>query len=228
MKKRRLIVAVVLGMIAGLAVAMGIYYKAKFPYGQSHCCISGMEGSLEMYAEEHVGHYPTGEASPEASLSLLCRSNYLDAYTIRGMTVPEKTVKTILESGGLLGPDTCGWHYTDGLTRADDQRIALLYCKQPLGHNGERTKDGGRQVVFVGGNIEWISGEKWPSFIQEQKELLSKRSDRAESGKPLVEAIIELPDGRQIENVDAPCTMALPVDCPPAPKVILGGTRLWP
>jgi hypothetical protein len=202
MKKRLFIAVIILGIIAVLAIAMGTYYKAKFPYGSSHCCIINVMDSLEMYAEEHVGHYPTGGASPEASLSLLCRSNYLDAYTIRGMTVPEKTVRTILESGGLLGPDTCGWHYTDGLTRADDQRIALLYCKQPLGHNGDKTKDGGRQVVFVGGRIGWISGEKWPSFLQEQNELLSKRSTRAKSGGPLVNAIIELPNGRQVENVD--------------------------
>jgi hypothetical protein len=65
-------------------------YKSKFPYGQSHCCIIGVEGALEQYAMENAGRYPTGESCPEASLSLLCRSNYLDAYTIRGMIVPEK------------------------------------------------------------------------------------------------------------------------------------------
>lgn len=118
------------------------------------------------------------------------------------MIVPEATVRKILESGGLLGPDTCGWHYTDGLTRADDTRITLLYCKQALGHNGERTKGGGRHVVFVGGSIEWISGSKWPSFLQDQKELLSKRTDRAKNGRPLVSATIQLPDGREIESVD--------------------------
>ena len=207
MKKSLLIASIILGIIAVLAIALGAYYKAKFPYGQSHCCIDNMMFSLEQYAEEHAGHYPTGEVSPEASLSLLCRSNYLDAYTIRGMNVPEKTVRAILEGGGLLGPDTCGWHYTDGLTRADDPRIALLYCKQPLGHNGQKTKDGGRQVVFVGGNIDWISGEKWSPFLEEQKELLSKRSGRAKTGAPLVDAIIELPDGRQIKSLDAPYTI---------------------
>lgn len=207
MKKRLFIFAVVLGIIAVLAIILGTLYKAKFPYGESHCCIINMMFSLEQYAQEHAGHYPTGEASPEASLSLLCRSNYLDAYTIRGMIVPEKTISTILGRGGLLGPDTCGWHYTDGLTRADDPRIALLYCKQPPGHNGQKTKDGGRQVVFVGVNIKWISGDKWPSFLEEQNQLISKRSDRAKTGAPLVGAVIELPDGRQVENLDVPYTI---------------------
>lgn len=163
--------------------------------------------SLDQYAEEHAGHYPTGQASPEASLSLLYRSNYVDANTMRGMTVSEKTVRRILEGGGLLGPETCGWHYTEGLTLVDDPQIALLYCKQPLGHNGEKTTDGGRQVLFVGGYIGQISGDEWKSFLQQQDELLAKRSDRAKSGKPLVDAIIELPDGRRVESVDAPYTM---------------------
>ena len=178
MKKRLRIIAIVFGIVAVLVIAGGVYYISKFPYGQSHCCIIGVMGALEQFASENGGRYPTGESSPEASLSLLCRSNYLDAYTIRGMIVPEETTRRILDSGGLLGPDSCGWHYTDGLTRADDTRIALLYCKQPLGHNGDKTKDGGRQVVFVGGNIEWISGKTWSAFLEEQKKLLSQRTDR--------------------------------------------------
>jgi hypothetical protein len=207
MLKRHPIIITILAIIAVSAVSGRIYYKWKYPYGWSHCCIIAMMSVLEQYAMENGGRYPTGGSSPEASLSLLCRSNYLDAYTIRGMTVPENTVRKILDRGNLLGPDTCGWHYTDGLTRADDPRIALLYCKQPLGHNGQRMKDGGRQVVFVGANIEWISGDKWPAFIEEQKELLSKRDARAKAGTPLVNAIIELPDGQQIETVDAAYTI---------------------
>ena len=209
MRKRLITVAIVLGTIALLVVGGGMfYYKWKYPYGWSHCCIIGMMSSLEQYAEEHGGHYPAGESSPEASLSLLCRSNYIDAYTIRGMTVPESTVRPILERGGLLGPDSCGWQYVEGLTQADDPRIALLYCKQALGHNGQRTKDGGRQVVFVGsGGITWVSGDRWPSFLKEQKELLSSRSSRAKTGAPLVTGGIELPAGTYLETVECGYTL---------------------
>jgi len=207
MKKRLRVITVVFGIFAILIIAGGVHYKSKYPYGHSHCCIIGVMGALEQYASENGGRYPTGEPSPEASLSLLCRSNYLDAYTIRGMIVPEDTVRAILDKGDLLGPDSCGWHYADGLTRADDSRIALLYCKQPLGHNGDKTKDGGRQVVFVGGNIEWLPGKKWPTFLEEQKELLSKRTDRAKAGTPLVDAMIELPDGRQIQGLECVSTI---------------------
>jgi hypothetical protein len=204
MKKRFHIAAIIFGIIGFLSIAIGVQYRKTYPYGWSHCCIIAMSFSLDQYAEEHGGHFPTGEASPEASLSLLYRSNYVDANTMRGMTISEKIVRRIFKGGGLLCPDTCGWHYTDGLTLADDQQIAILYCKQPLGHNGEKTMDRAREVAFVGGYIEPISGDKWQSFVQEQNELLAKRSDRAKSGKPLVDAIIDLPDGRQVESVDAP------------------------
>jgi hypothetical protein len=208
MKKRLVIVVSILGFIGVSAIAVWVSYKNHYPHGASHCCIIGMENALEMFARENAGHYPSGEASPEASLSLLARSNYVDSYTLRGMIVPEQTVRSIFAHGGLLGPDSCGWHYTDGLTLADDARIAILYCKEPLGHNGQKTKDGSRQVVFVGGNIGWISGDKWTAFLQEQKELLSKRNERSKAGRPLVDASIELPDGWRIDYMDVPYTIS--------------------
>jgi hypothetical protein len=201
-------IAIYIALVAVAIVVAGatVYYRVTFPYGQSHCCILGMSGALEQYAEENGGRYPAGEASPEASLSLLYKSNYVDAYTLRGMTVPEQTVRSILEGGGLLGPEACGWQYVPGLTRADDPGLALLWCKNALGHNGQRSKGGGRQVVFIGRGIEWISGDKWPAFLQRQKELLEHRSVRAVSGIPLVTGIIELPDGTHLNGVEGYCT----------------------
>lgn len=195
-----------LAAVGVLIAGATFYYKMVFPYGQSHCCIIQMSGALEQYAEENGGRFPSGGATPEASLSLLYRSNYLDAYVLRGMTVPEKIVRGILEAGGVLGPESCGWHYVPGLTRADDADLALLWCKMPLGHNGQRMKDGGRQVVFIGRGIEWISGDKWPAFLSEQQALLEHRSRRAVSGMPIVTGSIELPDGVHLSRFDGPCT----------------------
>ena len=196
-------------VLAALAILLGgglVFYKTTFPYGQSHCCIIGMMGALYQYAEENDGRFPAGETSAEAALSLLYKSNYIDAYSLRGMTVPEKTVRSILEGGGLLGPDSCGWHYEPGLTRADNPRLALLWCKNALGHNGQRAKDGGRQVVFIGRGIERISGAKWAAFLEEQNQLLQQRSARAVSGLPLIKGIIELPDGTLQDEFEGHCT----------------------
>jgi len=203
-KRRTLII---FAAVAITAAGAAVYYRVRFPYGQSHCCIIGMSSALEQYAQENGGRYPAGGATPEASLSLLYKSNLVDAYTLRGMTVPESTVRKILESGGLLAPESSGWQYVPGLTRADDPGLALLWCKMPLGHNGQRTKDRGRQVVFIGRGVEWISGEKWPAFLSEQKALLEHRSSAAVSALPLVTGTIELPDGIRLSRFDGPCTI---------------------
>src|SRR6266542_1662584 len=180
--------AVLFGLLLMLAGGGFAYYNWKFPFGNSHCCIIEMMSALCEYADSHTGRFPAGESSPEESLSLLYKDQLIEPYTLRGMTISEETVRRILEDGKLLGPDSCGWNYVEGLTQADDSRVAILWCKQPLGHNGEWTKGGGRQVVYVGGNIEWVSGNKWSAFLEEQEQLLSRRSDRVNGPYTLSES----------------------------------------
>jgi hypothetical protein len=207
MRKRTVIILSALGIVVVLATSGLVYYRWTFPYGHSHCCILAVMFALESYAKEHGGHYPSGEPSAEASLSLLHRSGDLDPYTLRGMTIPEETTRSILQGGGLLSPESCGWHYVDGLTQADDRGLALLWCKEPLGHNGNRTRDGARQVVFVGGDVQWVSGARWPAFLEDQKRLLAERSPRAMAGAPLLTGSIELPDGTRLDHLDCTCTV---------------------
>jgi len=207
MSKRRLIISLIVMVVVILLGRWMVYYTQTFPYGSSHCCIIQFICTLEQYAEENGGKYPAGESSPEASLSLLYKSNGMPPDILRGMTVPEKTVRRILEGGGLLGPDSCGWHYVPGLTRADDQKLALLWCKSALGHNGQRTKDGSREILFVGGRLGLISGDEWPAFLQEQEDLLKLRSAKALEGVPLVTWSIELPDGSRSDRADSPYTL---------------------
>ena len=47
------------------------YWKYQYPYGQTHRCTRAMWFTLNEYAYAHEGKYPMGEATPEASLSLL-------------------------------------------------------------------------------------------------------------------------------------------------------------
>jgi len=196
---------ITISLVLVLMAGSYAYNRHQYPYGASHCCINAMSLALYNYAEDHGGRYPVGESSPEASLSLLCNPEYMPVEEIfRGMTIPLATVHNALKNGGRLGPDSCGWHYVEGLTKADDPRLALLYCKVALGHNGQRTSDGGRQVVLISGGIDWVSGAKWPKFLEQQKQLLLKRTEREKLGLPVVDAVIELPDGSQIEKGDGP------------------------
>lgn len=162
-------------LVGGFAVTGYLWHRSTYPYGSSHCCILIVGAGLDRYAEDHGGIFPRGESSPEASLSLLYKEG-LDANALRGMTVPEETTRALLESGHLLTPTTCGWHYVEGLTKSDDPQLALLWCKEALQHDGSRGKSGSREVIMLDGSRTSISAAKWPGFLANQKKLLEKRS----------------------------------------------------
>ena len=151
-----------------------LFYRWTFPFGYSHSCDKILMFALDQYTDEHGGEYPAGEATPEASLSLLY-PKYADEYVLQGKTVPIDLVKAILERGERLGPESCGWHYVEGLRKDDDTRLALCWDKVGLGHNGQRLSDGGHFVLFVGLRQEYIEGTKWEAFLEEQKKLLDER-----------------------------------------------------
>jgi hypothetical protein len=168
-----LIVALVIGAIG----AWG-YHRRQYPYGWSHCCSKVLGMELTMYAEDHSDKFPAGQATPEASLSLLTKGDYnIDARILRGKTVPLKVAEDALAKDGFLGPETCGWHYVEGLTKTDDPRIAILWDKVGLDHFGGRIKGGGHEVVFLDGLVRYISTSKWSEFLEEQKGLLAARTN---------------------------------------------------
>ncbi|HBO44202.1 MAG TPA: hypothetical protein DD670_09770 [Planctomycetaceae bacterium] len=178
-KRRWFKALIILGVLAAGVFGGGIlYFRWKFPYGPSHCCDKCLMFALDQYAEDHGGNYPAGEASPEASLSLLYPRYEPTGEILRGKTVPLEVVQPILERGGRLGPDTCGWHYVEGLRLDDDPRLALCWDKARLGHNGQRTADGGTAVLFVKLGYEYIPGSKWNEFLAEQEKLLAEHNEK--------------------------------------------------
>jgi hypothetical protein len=172
-KHLRLMLSIIIAMVC-VAGAGWLYHRWLYPYGWSHSCDSQLMLALDQYAQDHGGAYPAGEATPEASLSLLY-PKYANEWVLQGKTVPLAVVKQVLERGDRLGPDTCGWHYVEGLTLSDDPKLALCWDKIGLGHNGERLSDGGHEVLFVHMGIEYIPGAKWPEFLKEQEKLLAQR-----------------------------------------------------
>jgi hypothetical protein len=79
--------------------------------------------------------------------------------------------------------------------------------KVGLGHNGERLGHGGREVVFVGGDIRVIPGAEWPAFLEEQRQLLAQRDPLARRGGSVLVAKIKLPTGELVDHVDSPFRM---------------------
>lgn len=165
-------------LLAAVAAVFGVWVylsMPKYPYGWSHCCSKMLNMTLLQYADAQGGRFPAGEACPEASLSLLYREKLCDANLLRGKTVPLDEVETILNRGDLLGPETCGWHYVEGLTKNDDPRIAIIWDKVGLGHNGEALKPGGHSVIFLNGEEKYVPESEWPEFLEEQQRLLDAR-----------------------------------------------------
>ncbi len=170
-----------LGLATFLAVAgLGVYayYRYTFPYGQSHCCDLILHGALEEYAENHGGAFPSGGSTPEASLTMLYGTvPWVQPYLLRGRTVSEAVVRQALRRDGHLGPESCGWHYVEGLRLDDDPKLALFWDKVGLGHNGQRLSHPGHTVLFVSGDRRFISESDWPAFLSEQRRLLGEHTN---------------------------------------------------
>ena len=166
--------AIVVGLVSG--VVWG-WWQHHYPYGWSHCCDKQLYLYLLQYADAHDGSFPKGETTPEASLSLLQRYFAKEdlAGLLRGKSVPESVTAEILARDELLGPESCGWNYVEGLRNGDSSQLALFWDNAGLDHNGGRLPNGGHIVTFVSGNSEYIPESKWPEFIEEQQRLLGER-----------------------------------------------------
>jgi hypothetical protein len=176
-QRSRLIARIFAGSIVALllVVATGwAAYRWRYPYGWSHCCDKQIVIALIHYANTHDGRFPAGEATPEASLSLLY-SEDVDARLLRGKTIFGDETRKLLEAGKRLTPETCDWHYVEGLTTKDRGDIAIFWDKVGLGHNGEQI-GGGHSVGFVNGSTALISGADWPAFLEEQRAMLNARN----------------------------------------------------
>ena len=166
--------------IALAVVVLGVYvsYRRTFPYGWSHCCDLILAQALQQYADNHNGAFPTGGPTPEASLSLLYSNvDWVTPDLLRGRTVSEAVVKETLKRDGRLGPDSCGWHYVEGLRVDDDPGLAIFWDKIGLGHNGQRLSHPGHTALFVGGDRRFIPESDWQTFLSEQARLLQQRTN---------------------------------------------------
>lgn len=162
------------GVLLILVVVGYAWYQHRFPYGGSHACIKQIGWALAIYADENDGWFPSGGDSPEASLSLLYGD--LNIYPLAGKTIAPEMAQRAIDEHGHLGPESCDWHYVEGLRDDDNPEIAIVWDKIGLGHNGDRLKSGGHEVLFVDRTSHLISGIEWEAFLLRQKELLAQRA----------------------------------------------------
>jgi len=179
-KKRIRRAAAWTGVVFGLLIllAYGVW-RQHFPYGNSHCCDLQLGTALREYASIYGGYLPAGEKTPEASLSILYGTvpwfnGPYGANLLRGKIVPEAAVQARLDQGQRLTPETCGWHYVEGLRDDDDGQIAVCWDKVGLDHFGGLLPDGSHTVLYLFGNHGTITAEEWPNFLDEQQRLIAK------------------------------------------------------
>ncbi|NUQ62248.1 MAG: hypothetical protein HUU20_07155 [Pirellulales bacterium] len=176
------------GMAAAcLLVAVAYFwYRYQYPHGYNHCCDKALYLALLNYAAAHEGAFPAGESTPEASLSLVYRwsREAIDAHTLAGKTGSTAATQSTLDRGELLGPDTCGWNYVEGLRLDSNPRLALFWDKDGLGHDSQRLPGGGHEVYFLSGEVVHIPESEWSKFRAEQHTLLDDEKRSAEDKRP--------------------------------------------
>ena len=175
-KKQRIaivFIVVLFGSVYGLCRFLLHYY---YPFGCYHRCDKQLWFALQEYAQQHGGKFPCGQASPEASLSLL-GPNY--GYLLRRRDVPLDVVQQMLDSGELLGPETCGYNYVEGLCINSNPKLALFWDKEGLSEMGERLTAGGHLVTYVGADCQYISEAEFGDFLDQQRKLLADEKFKA-------------------------------------------------
>ena len=176
MTKKAQIAVVILVVGSLFGVPYG-FYRYQFPFGMYHRCDKQLSGALWEYAQTHGGKFPAGEATPEASLSLLGEGH---GYLLVPRDKSETVVEQMLARGELLGPDTCGWNYTEGLCVDSNSGLALFWDKEGLNEMGGRLGGGGHLVTTVGRGIEYIPASRWDSFLEEQRRLLAEEKAKTQ------------------------------------------------
>ncbi len=169
--KTKIGIAVVVLVIGSLFAAAYRHRRHQYPLGSYHRCDKQLHMALREYADTHDGRFPSGEATPEASLSLL-GSDYGYLLVRRGESV--EVVEEMLERGELLGPETCGWNYVEGLSVDSNHELALFWDKEGLSEVGRRLPEGGHYVSFVGQAYSYIPASEWDNFLEGQRKLLAE------------------------------------------------------
>jgi hypothetical protein len=170
------IFGIAVAVVVALIVSSYGCYRYAYPYGWDHRCDKQLYLTLQNYAEKYDGAFPSGEATPEASLSLIQTLEDIHdfGYLLRRRDVPVERVSEILKRGELLGPDTCGWNYVEGLHRDSNPELALFWDKEGLSEIGMRLGGGGHNVTFVSCQCLHIPESEWNDFMENQKRLFAE------------------------------------------------------
>ncbi len=174
-----------LGIVA--VVSLKFLWANQFPYGHSHSCSKAIGSTLLIYAHDHDGWLPNGGSMPEQSFSLIWTNG--DPYSVksilRGKHLAQAVVDAALAKDGFLSPQSCGWHYVEGLREDDGPHLAVAWDRTiGLDHNGRRRSGLVHEVILLDGSVQWVKKPKWKEFVKTQRELLAEIMSKRPTNSP--------------------------------------------
>jgi len=155
---------VVFGSAVGVVLLSIVYVRAhplvfnECFFGHAHCMKSAGLG-LESYAADHGGRFPFHTNGCAAALALAVAGGYCC-------------------DSELTGPGYVTRVYVQGLSRANDGQLAMLFDKVPTPggdhcHFFQRMRAPlGREVYTIGNGMRFIPQREWSKFSIEQVNLL--------------------------------------------------------
>jgi len=150
---------------AVVVLACCVVYVRAYPlvfnesfFGHAHCMKSAGLG-LEAYAADHGGRFPFHTNGCAAALALARAGSYCS-------------------DSELTGPSYVTRVYVQGLSRADNSEIAILFDSVPTPggdhcHFLQRMRAPlGREVYTIGKGMRFIPETEWSTYSREQVSLL--------------------------------------------------------
>ena len=194
MRRRRFLFLVFLG--CGLAAAVfGNYYVKSHPlvfneslWDHAHC-MPQASMALVTYADDHGGMFPYHKDGYGDAL-LLLMPDLAAPYCLTGPGFGTFAYEQAIASGGHLDERQCGRVYVQGMSRANNPEIAILFDKVAAPpdhcHFPRRLWHGfARDVGFVDGSWRSVSVLQWPEFVRQQVDLLVKAGFTKEQAQRL-------------------------------------------
>ena len=172
-------------LCAGFAVvALCTFYVRTHPlvfnesFSEHAHCIKGTGLSLLTYAQDHQGRFPF-HTNGYGDALLLITNEMADFWA--GFTGPGYDGGVFAEAartGRHIPEEACGRVYVQGLSRADNPQIALLFDKLPTPggdhcHFLARLRAPlVREVWTIADGVKVIPENEWPAYSNQQIELL--------------------------------------------------------
>ena len=164
--------AIALAAFVALSIVTYFVHQSyRYPYGRSHRCSKILPMELERYADEHGGSYPSVDFEDHLGLDkLISPGDLLSLERVVGKAGDAEEAKRFFDENGFLLRRHSSWKYVSGLSSDSPSTLALAWDKIPLGHNGQRTSNNSREVIYPGGIVDTINQHDWNDFMEHQRQ----------------------------------------------------------